>query len=513
MDKIQEIEFGPKRNNLLLAVHGLNIFLLCLNFALNFLGEPSLKYLYLAQVFFIFATIISFDFVESFPEILILFFIEGQGRVLWEYQSWARIVFDLLTLLAILKIFIVRKKIFEKQFIPWPVLLFISLHFLWYIVELFNVYSASVFGAVAASKIYIFPIFLFLALLLSGLDFKSKQFQTTLNLFLFIIIAEIGLNYYQLMMKQNLLLGISQYYFKAMRDGVFVNNLFRPFGTGALPGAISIFLFTTVGLLFIRKTKTKGTLLRLAIIGASSYTILICQVRSAFVKYLLIIGLIELGLMFYERFKPAKILPVFLIGIILAVGGKTFLLESDTTGDDNLDYAKQRMSSLADMNKLKSSRLNVEDFSQIAWTKLADYPLGLGPGMTGAASSINKEELTFNPLINKNMLWTMDNLFISLFIDLGVGAIFYILLIFSIPVYFFRYLLTFYSKKMEENFRLLLICMSTLVVILIGNWGAVGLTYNPESFAFWFFAAGGFKIIYSYKLGVEGRNIADKVQV
>lgn len=498
MNKIQENGRPEKRNNVLLAVHGMNILLLCLNFLLNFAGEPSLKYLYLLQVFLIFISIIGFSFEEIFPEILILFFIEGQGRVLWEYQSWARIVFDTLTLLAILKVFIVRRKIFENKLIPWPVLLFMSLHFFWYLVQLFNVYSASVFGALAASKIYIYPPFLFLAFLLSKIDITSEKFKTTLNLFYFILLAELLLNHYQMLMKQDLLLGISPYYFRAMKDGIFVNNLFRPFGTGPLPGSLAIFLFVTVGFLFIRKTGIKGSLFRLFLIVASCYIILTCQVRSAFVKYLLIIGLIELGLMFYERFKPTKILPVFIIGLVLMIGGRTFLADTENS-DENLSYAKERMSSLVDVNKLKSSRLNVDDFTQIALQKIMEYPLGLGPGMTGAAGSINKDELASNPLFNKGLLWTSDNLFISLLIDLGVGALFYVLLILTIPIYFLRFLFTFYAKKQETYFRVLLVCFSTLVVMLIGNWGAVGLTYNPESFAYWFFAAMGFKIIGLFK--------------
>lgn len=498
MNKIQENGQPSKRNNVLLAVHGMNILLLCLNFLLNFAGESSLKYLYLLQVLLIFVSIIGFSFEEIFPEILILFFIEGQGRVLWEYQSWARIVFDVLTLLAIVKVFIVRRKIFENKLIPWPVLLFMSLHFFWYIVQLFNVYSASVFGALAASKIYIYPPFLFLAFLLSRIDIASEKFKTTLNIFYFILVVELFLNHYQMLMKQDLLLGISPYYYRAMKDGIFVNNLFRPFGTGPLPGSLAIFLFVTVGFLFLRKTGLKGAMFRLFLIASSCYIILTCQVRSAFVKYLLIIGLIEVGLMFYERFKPTKILPVFVIGLVLMIGGRTFLVESETS-DENLEYARERMSSLVDINKLKSSRLNVEDFSRIALTKIMEYPLGLGPGMTGAAGSINKDELAANPLFNKGLLWTSDNLFISLLIDLGVGALFYVLLIITIPLYFLRFLFIFYAKKQENNFRILLVCFSTLFVMLVGNWGAVGLTYNPESFGYWFFAAMGFKIIGQFK--------------
>jgi hypothetical protein len=112
--------------------------------------------------------------------------------------------------------------------------------------------------------------------------------------------------------------------------------------------------------------------------------------------------------------------------------------------------------------------------------------------MTGAASSINAESLAHDPVINSKGLWTHDNLIVSLVIELGYGAIFYIILIGLIPVYFVQKLIKLYRNKNEEKFKIILICASTLAVIVIGNWGAVAITYNPESFIYWFFAAVGF---------------------
>jgi hypothetical protein len=503
MEKIQDFENSKKNSkkssNFLLFIHSINILLLILNFIINILGNPILKYVYFAQVIFIVLTVIIFDFEEVLFEIMILFFIEGQGRILWDYQSWARVIFDLITFLSIAKIFIFKKKIYEKNNLPWPVILLITLHFSWYIIQLFNIYSASIFGAVAASKIYIFPILFFLAIMLSNTNANSKEFKQVLNLFIFILILEIILNYYQIILKQSHLLGISRYYYKAMSNGIFTDILFRPFATTPHPGGLSIFLFLTVGFLYLKKFSFKASIFKLVLMLGSCFSIITCQVRSAMVKYLMIVGLIQLGKMLYERFILATILPVFIILIGLIVGGNIFFSNTESSGDQNLDYAKTRISSLGDVNKIKSDRLNPGNFGRIASNRIMEYPLGLGPGMTGAAASLNKEELAFNPLINKNLLWTFDNLFISLIIDLGIGSIFYILLIFSIPIYFLRYLLVFYSKKSEDNYRILLICASTLVVILIGNWGAIGLTYNPESFIFWFFSALGFKTIGNYK--------------
>jgi hypothetical protein len=57
----------------------------------------------------------------------------------------------------------------------------------------------------------------------------------------------------------------------------------------------------------------------------------------------------------------------------------------------------------------------------------------------------------------------------------------------------------FYAKKNYEPYKILLVCFSITLIILGGNWGAVGLTYNPESFIFWFFTSLGFITISNYK--------------
>ncbi len=496
MENLQadNIEIAQK-NKIILYFHALNFILLILNFSFNFLGNPALKYVYVAQVVTIATSIIFFKFEYVLMEIITLLFIEGQGRVVWEYQSWSRIIFDLLIFYSIAKIFISNKKLMDRKLLTMPIYICILLHFIWYIIQIFNIYSISMFGVIAASKIYIFPILLFLGVLQSNLDVKKEYFKTVYYFFVFILILEIALTLFQVQMKESLMLQLSPYYIKPMKEGIFTGTLYRPFGTTALPGTISIYLFTTVGFLFLFQFRLLGTLFKYGLIASSIMIIIFCQVRSALVKYLLIVGLIQLGLMIYERLKPKAVIPVFIIFITLIISGKTILLSNDKSGDENIDYAKKRMSSLTEIDAVKKDRINIDTFIKVAYSKLSTYPLGLGPGVTGAAASLIKDDIIQNPHVKLDYLWHFDSLFISLFIDLGVGAIFYLALIFYITVYLFKNLFYFYKIKDLSSFNIVLICFSTIFVIIIGNWGAIGLTYNPESFVFWFLAAIGIKTI------------------
>lgn len=498
MKKTQESEQRNSSSNLL-ALHSVNIFLLIINFALNFLGSPALKYVYLIHVIVIVIGLLIYNFEQIFFEIITLMFIEGQGRILWHYQPWSRVAFDIVTFLSLAKVFIQQRKFYNQKVIPSPVIVLIALHFLWYIIQFFNVNAVSVFGVLAASKIYIYPILLFLGISLSDLTPMSKGFKQMLFGFYFIIILEICLNYFHFIVKQQHLLNMSSYYYKSMKDGIFTDNLFRPFATTSLPGVLAIYIFLTVGFLFFMKKNIKGTIFKWIIIALSFFTIITCQVRSALVKFLLIIIFIQLGTMFYKRFSLRSVLPFFVALIILVIGSQNYLNKGVESEDENLNYAIGRASSLTDVSKVKNDRLNLSNFGKIIVDKISKYPLGVGPGMTGAASSVNQAEIINNPFIKKDFLWTSDNLIISFALDLGIGGLFLLTLIVFIPIYFVKYLLKMYAHKDEFHYHMLLICTSSALVIILGNWGAVGLTYNPESFIFWMYAAFGFKIIGKYK--------------
>jgi hypothetical protein len=221
----------------------------------------------------------------------------------------------------------------------------------------------------------------------------------------------------------------------------------------------------------------------------------------------MIILIIYLGELIYTRFKAKGFVGLMLISITLLFGTQYVADTEKTTGDVSIDYVRDRVGSLTQVNKIKGSRLSTEQFLKIASQKLADNPLGLGPGLTGAAGSISKDELVGNRFINIGMTWASDNLLIALLIDFGFGAIFYILILLYIPVYFIRFLVIYYRNKIYGPYKILLVCFSSIVVIIIGNWGAVGIIYNPESFVFWLFTALGFSTIAKYKSLHKSNNL------
>lgn len=495
MTNTSEAKIFPKKVKFILLF---NFIALILTFVLNFMGHPSLKYVYVFHLTIAFTSIMFYEVSDILPIILTIFFLEGQGRILWEYASWSRIAFDILMLLAVLKIFIKQKKIFDFKRTPPILILFISLHFLWYLVEFSNLYSVSTFAVLGAAKLYVYPMLFFFGFSQLNIDVFDKRFQKTITFFILLLVLELALSIYQFNMKESLVLKLSGYYHKAMSDGIFTGLLYRPFGTTQLPGAISAFIFLTAGLLFFKVQSKILVILRIAVIAASAYVLILCQVRSALIKYVMIILLIHFGEMVYYRFKLKGFLNLLPI-ILLFLAGLHFLNSFTQKSGVDLNYVKDRISSLADVNKVRGARLNTEEFFKIVSTKLSDNPMGLGPGLTGAAGSLSKDLLIDNPFVNSGMTWTSDNIIIALIIDFGYGAIFYLLMICFIPFFFMRHLVIYFRAKNENGFRTILICFSSILTILVGNWGAIGLTYNPESFVFWLFSAIGFSTIANLK--------------
>lgn len=484
------------RERLLMIILALNGLVLIITIVLNFLGMPILKYHYLAHVVITLIAVLTFKIPDIFPVILTFMFVEGQGRILWEYQNWARIIFDVIVLLGVVKIFIRNKKIINMAIIPVPLALFILLHFGWYTVEFFNMNTPSFQSALFSIKIYIYPIFLFLAL--SQLDFEtgSKKFNRAIFYVVFILLLELSLNFYQYDLKETSLTTISQYYLKVMKEEAFTGRHFRPFATSFIPGALSMYLYLTAGLIFLWKTTVKGNFLKLVLVLASIHALVICQIRSSLVKYVLVISLIMFGQILFERFRSKKTITSIIFAFIFFAGIQ--INERILTNDQDTDQAVTRMLTLASPKKLNLTRLNFTEFGESFYSKITAYPFGLGPGSSGAASASNPGGQD-QKKIDKAFLWTGDNLLIALILDFGIGAFFYVAMVLYIPIYFSRYILIFFKNKNQKNYKTLLVCFCSIVVIIIGNWGFLGLPYNPESFMFWFFSALGFNTIFQYK--------------
>jgi hypothetical protein len=157
----------------------------------------------------------------------------------------------------------------------------------------------------------------------------------------------------------------------------------------------------------------------------------------------------------------------------------------------DLDAGINRWEQVNSYKRLKARRLGPIEALEFTAERLIMFPLGIGPGMTGAAASLSAEQLKNDPVYDKHMIWAYDNYFLSLIVEFGYGAIFYLLVILSMPLLLFARFRKLKMMGCPYHARNALIAFFSVGIIILGNWGAMGISYNPESFFFWFWCGIG----------------------
>lgn len=494
--------FQEKHSN---KIKWLNYGWLSLILALNFAASPTIKYVYLGYLGFVFLTIFLFDFSKSVQVFVGFSFLEGQGRIVWEYGAFFRIVFDLLLVLVIARSMV--KNVSDKKFIdiiPKHMIVLISLHFFWYFIEIFNIDLINILAPIAAMKMYVVPFFVFLMLNQNKDVFKDENLNPIINLIIFLLIAECMLSMWQISNLEKHMLAISSYYSKSMKDGIFTASKFRPFGTTHIPGGISALIFLTSGILFLKRKMSKKYLVFAASVLLFCFlTLLLCQVRSGMLKFGLVISGSFVALIINSKNRIAISIrlifgSIILFPLIALIFGSTI---QDYLGKiENLESSLERWEGMADFEHLSSQRVTPFFALGIVADRLQKFPFGVGPGMTGAASSLSSEQIKNDPIFKDETFWGFDNFYLSMVIEYGYGCIFYLLYIFSIPLLMFKHIKKLFFQGDYINSRIIMVCLINVMVILMGNWGANGLPYNPESFYFLFWSAIGFN---TYKIAQE----------
>ena len=118
------------------------------------------------------------------------------------------------------------------------------------------------------------------------------------------------------------------------------------------------------------------------------------------------------------------------------------------------------------------------------------WPFGFGLGMTSAFLPqfvSRRKELVDIPDYE---FWNGDNLLIWGFLEMGIGAIFYFFTLIGSCVYLFIGFMRLRGID-KPKARIVGTAFVSSSIILLGNFGAVGIPFNPDSFYFWFWVSLG----------------------
>lgn len=471
-----------KHDSISLVIYAVHILL-------NFLGMPQIKYVFLASVIYFIYLAFRKSWSELFIPTFVLFFLEGQGRIVWEYNAVSRIIFDLFLVVVLLRHTVQRYSLDLPKQLPLFFRLMIIGHFGWYFVQFFNVASVGILGPIFATKVYIFPILMFFMFIEKPLPNDDVSVYSRNSAVLFILLAQLALIFFQFSQGDSSLLDISSYYSRPMRGDVFSGDYFRPFGTSFVPGAMSVYFAFALGFCFL--PEYSGFIRRALKIILYILAIAACfimQVRVGLILTVIVIGLSTFMMMFYSRYRIVHFFFLLCLFYTLPFLIKNLDMVQEWFPDSNLKPAIIRIQNITTLEGLAAQRASFSTFAETFWDRLSKAPLGVGPGRTGAANSQFVTIIKNDPRFDMDFSWTLDNLYISLVIDLGIGMIFYTILILGLPLYVFgRYIRQWQVGRNPSNGAIIaLICVAAN---LLTTWGAISIPYNPSSFFFWFWLA------------------------
>jgi hypothetical protein len=364
----------------------------------------------------------------------------------------------------------------DRNWVMPPLVFMFIIHLAWVTVQVLNPYGTSVFAGIAAYKVYMTFILLYF---ISYLFLRSPA---DLRALMWIMVAATGVqiatSIYQFEQGDMGLLSWSTNYSRAFGNR-FIGDMFRPFGTSAVPGGGSTWIFLTVPILTALFFDTKNYLYKLALAALfilGVYVLFICQVRSAMLKGLA--SILFMAIIMFWR-KPERVFGAVGVLALLIYLSFTFLKFEDS----KYALATRRLGSLADMQTVQDARSShFESFLHL-WE---NAPLGIGLSRVGAAGSYFQSDLAKDKFFGPH--WSFaDNLYLTLVVELGFpGLIFFTALLFG-PFGILCYR-CFWAASDRNGLRLLVVGGAGLLgASIIGHFGSEGSLYLPECACFWLF--------------------------
>ncbi|HEX4923976.1 MAG TPA: O-antigen ligase family protein [Bdellovibrionales bacterium] len=364
----------------------------------------------------------------------------------------------------------------DRRWVFPPFTAIFLVHLGWVTVQVLNPFGVSFLAGLAAYKVYMTFILLYF---IAYLYLRSvEDLRALLWVAVIITALQVALSIYQFEHGEAGLLAFSRNYARPM-EARFVGRLFRPFGTTAVPGGASTWVFLSLPLIIALFFDSKHVLKRLFLVillGLAAYTLFICQVRSAVLKGLLGMMLVAL-VMFWRR--PERLMGA--LGIVAAlIYVTTFFLEIE---DPRLMMAQGRLLSLTDIEIIQASRGTHQNSFLYLWN---NAPFGIGLSRVGAAGAYFKSEIARDQFFGPNWSWT-DNLYLTLAVELGFPGMIFFLCLTMGPFFVLAYRAVVAETDRSGTRLLIAGAVGLLGASIMGHLGSEGSLYLPESAYFWLF--------------------------
>jgi hypothetical protein len=408
---------------------------------------------------------------------------EGMAKLLTGYHPVVHVGADLLVgalAARVLFSFLLRRiRLPDRR--PPLLPLFIA-HFAWFFIAFANPYSLSLFASLAGLKVYVTMVLLYFFgyYLATG----APDVRRFVGVWAAVAAIQVVTSLLQAWKGPESVLALSPAYAGPLRK--YEGLAFRPFGTTAIPGGSTVFVFLAAPfivyfMLHARRLATRVAMM--ALLPLAGLMLLLCQVRASLLKAILGSALFVLeGLRRATGRQRARLLAfgaaaaIVMIAVLPRLTSRWVELQGESAS------AIERSLTLFDMEKARTARSGAFD-RIVTFAKMV--PLGAGLSRTGAAAGKFAADIQRDPFFNSNSFFT-DNFWAATIVDLGIpGSLIITAIVGAILAG------GFLGSRRIRSLELSLLhaaILSSLTAMVVGFWGAEGLLYNPEAAFFWFFA-------------------------
>ena len=485
-----------------------------LHFAFNMMGSKAVITTFIVIAVFSAVAAFVYDPKDSFLLVFPLVYIEGQGRILLGYNPIARVLFDLYLVLIVARTFIKYKKVCDRKVIPTLLFTLINLHFVWFIFLLFNPNGPGPLLSFAASKYFIFPFLFFYAVSQSKIYFSSDTLDKLFFISSSILILTGALSVIQLLEGESFMYKVTNNYKTLFAHfNYFYGEFFRPWGTSHQPGGMSTYFFLSLPLIFhsanTKRKNLKGIVFSLTLVS-SVVTLFLCNVRSAMIKFAALLFTSSLAILLYTKNK-LNIFRGLVLMMIIMIPGFFYMADKQTDLMSKFDfsYNLNRLQELTSIEEVKGQRSGFNEIFEGVVNQI-DLPLGEGLGISSGMLKGIKSYRSKRFHKGLYYYWSRDNLYYFLFLELGLGAITFFLIMLVNSLYLIKMYLFAHKHKNHKLAKHLASVASLSLLLIIFNWGAVGFTFNPESFFFWFYAGIAYNSYQKFYNEVNGISIEEE---
>jgi hypothetical protein len=378
---------------------------------------------------------------------------------------------------------------------------YLILFWLWVLVQFFNPWGLGFVPSLAGLKVHVIPM---LMLFVAGYLLTDEELKTIPPLLLAMGLFQAAFALLDWYLGPEVLPLLHPRYQETLLR--FLQGFpYRPFGTTNLPGAPSLWMFhTLVGSVILLHLVSSGALavsrpklwnrLFLAFIPLAFGTLVICQVRAAVLRFVLlaVVGLFLLG----RRYVGYALFLLALVPAALAFAPKTDFQDLVALRDSGqgmrLQQALARLSTLRDTDAWKKARGGSWVLTTL--TERARFSLsGAGLSRFGAAAGPWAHLIARDRYFKKDWVFS-DNVFVALFTELGIGGVAaYVLLVGAVLWHL-----------LHVGSKVAYISAAACAIMVASGFGSEGILFQPDASFFWFYAALGLRGPDLKNLAAEG---------